>query len=437
MPRGRKTTWNFDRIAGDYNLWFGGQERKVDGPEARAIISKYQPLFRRLVRHERPHVALFYMKLVLDGRMTEKEVVDRRGSCLADVPLIRTFRPRRDYEPRLPSWFLYVVRAWLEMRERVQQNPPPSNLPVGADYSESISLSYYLMADCLLDEQFIWAMTQVKAIWRMDEFEAKTWFRWLHEQQEAVIRHLFPAGVPHEDELLPYQSFGSGGGWTNPLDDRNARGKLAHGPYGLPVLDYKSHLGQLVRLAGGDPMEEHWQDWVERLLWSLDRREEIVFPSPDDGTWQTTWLRSAFLSNAWTTMGCDIPHAPPTKPYVSTAWTEGNVQMMIRFPSRAVALTNYPEGLRHDLLNYITSLWGLYRTPLTAEQRIAYLKRLSGEERGKPTDEEVLEGLWEEHETELERMSIPEQEHTERIAVRRSRNRQRKDGQRAGRRLRE
>ncbi len=212
MRRGRKTTWNFDRIAGDYNLWFGDRERKLDASEARAIISENDRLFRRLVRQERPHVALSYLKHVLEGRMTEKEVVDRRGSCSADVPLLRTFRPSRDYEPRLPSWFLQAVRAWLKMRERVQQNPPPSNVLVGADYSESISLSFYLMADCLVDERFIWAMTRVKAIWRMDEFEAKTWFRWLHEQQEAVIRHLFPAGVPQEDELLPYQSFGRGGG---------------------------------------------------------------------------------------------------------------------------------------------------------------------------------------------------------------------------------
>jgi hypothetical protein len=314
-------------------------------------------------------------------------------------------------------------------------------VPVGADYSESISLSYYLMADCLRDERFIWAMTRVKAIWRMDEFEAKTWFRWLHEQQEAVIRHLFPAGVPQEDELLPYQSFGRGGGWTNPLDDRNARGKLAHGPYGLPVLDYKSHLRQLVRLAGGDPMEEFWQDWVERLLWSLDRRE-IVFPSPDDGTWQTTWLRSAFLANAWTTKGRNIPHAPPTEPYVNTEWTsEGEVRLRIAVPSRWVSLSSFSE-VRDDVLHAIVNLWGAYRFLPGQSERLRYLQGISTSARA--VDEE-LESLYETWEDEIER-AVPSEEQTGPMAQRiageqtkielRVREKHRKRSERARNRLR-
>ena len=146
-------------------------------------------------------------------------------------------------------------------------------------------------------------------------------------------------------------------------------------------------------------MEECWQDWVERLLWSLNRRE-IVFPSPDDGTWQATWLRSEFLTSAWTTEGCDIPHAPPTKPYVNTEWTsEGEVRLRVAVPSRWVPLSSFSE-LRDDVLSAIVNLWGAYRALPSHSERLRYLQGLTA--RAQAVGEEIGP-LYESWEDEIER----------------------------------
>jgi len=244
------------------------------------------------------------------------------------------------------------------------------------------------MADCLRDERFVWAMRRVKVIWRMREHTATTWFRWLYDQHENSIRRLFPSGTPSTEMMRGCESYGQGGGmgFANPVDDRRVEGDLAHGPYGLPLLDYKCHLRQLVRLAGGDPTEGLWQDWVERLLWSLTRRG-IVFRSPDNGTWQTTWLRNGFLSNAWCAQGRDIPHAPPMKPYESTERSsEGAPRLLIVIPSRWVSLSSFPD-LRDDVVETIVRLWGPYRALPNRSQRLAYLRELVS--RPQTSDEEL------------------------------------------------
>jgi len=450
--KGRKAKWNFERIADDYNLWYGSHEATVDASRVRDDIRRNEELFTRLARRRGLVQAYFYLKLVLQGHMSEEEIQRSSWPSPADVPLLRTFHPSPDYEPRLPPWFLKVltkwlvrvVEAWQGSRQQGDERPPESPIPHWLRGSDSISLSFYVMADCLRDEAFVWAMKRIKAIWRMDGREPEDWYQWLYDQQQSAVRKLSPR-LTQRDAVEKYKRYGQGlnMGWANPPDDRDVRRDLDHGPYGLPVLDYKSHIRQLVRLAGGDPGNDLWEDWVEALLWELRPRPGRGGSLGRDNV---TWLRREALSPVWGVDEREVTLAPLTEPTVLTERSpHGEVRLRIAIPSRWFSLSSFPLELRDDLLQAALCLWGAYRHPLSHEQRLAYLGRLALASREETLDKEwLLKELWEEREAELEALpiedqvetlTIQEQEAIERRTVRRPFDRQRKKSERARKRL--
>ena len=437
MTPGRKSKWNFERIAHEFNLGRKTHEARVDASEVRKDIRRHEQLFARLTRHvAMPGIAYGHLRLVLAGSMTEEQIIGGWPSP-ADVPPLRTFSPSKDYEPRLPAWFRRAVRDWLAMLERVAKHPPPPLAPVGRDRREEVSLSLYLMANCLQDERYIWLMRRVQRIWRVKRYlrEPEAWYSWLRQQQDRAVEQLFPRGASWRQASDRFESYGQGGGlgWVKPLDNRNIRGDLARESYGLPLLDYKSDLKQLVRLAGGDPGNDLWQDWVEALLWELRPRPT---PGLDWEPQDALLLGSEFLCPIWGTEGRDIPHPPPRQPRVVTERApRGEVRLNIAVPSRWVSLASFPADLRDDVLHAILRVWGAHREPLTHTRRLAYLAGLLSTSHVERDTEHLLEDLWEVREAELEALSIWEQEAVQRETVRRARDAQRKRSQRARKRL--
>ncbi|MCJ7510997.1 MAG: hypothetical protein MUP14_08965 [Dehalococcoidia bacterium] len=450
--RGRKSKLNFEGIADRYNLVYSSHWASVDASEVQEDIRRNETLFAHLVSRRSTVEAYFYLKLVLQGQMSEDEVQRRSRPSPADVPLLETFHRSKDYEPRLPSWFVEVLTKWLlkvgeawqDSRQQVEERPPESPVPRWLHYSDPISLSFYVMADCLRDEAFVWAMKRVRTIWRMDSHDPESWYRWLYDQQASAVRKLSPK-LTQRDAVEKYSRYGQGHnmGWANPLDDRDVHGDLDDEAYGLPVLDYKSHLRQLVRLAGGDPGNDLWEEWVEALLWELR-------PRPGrGGGWakgDTTWLRREALSPVWDVDDREVTIAPPTIPTVVTERSpDGEVRLRIAIPSRWFSLSSFPLELRDDLLQATLRLWGAYRHLLSHEQRLAYLAGLALPSREETPDREwLLRELYEETEAELEALpiedqvetlTIQEQEAMERRTVRRPFDRQRKKSERARKRL--
>lgn len=423
MSRGRRPQFDYQRIADEYNLWYGKHEAKANASQVRQDILGNKALFERFARQWCFGEAYFYLRLALDERVSKDEVEQRSLASPPLVPFIESYQPSTDYEPRLPKWFRRVLGAWLDSIHQVEGRPRDPLVPRGRDYSSGISLSLYLMADCLQDERFVWAMNSVRAIWRMGEHDGNSWYRWLHGQQESAVQRQFPSGLPSTDALRPLESYGRGQGlgFADPLDDRNADGELAHGPYGLPVQDYKSHLGQLVRLAGGSPDSEGWQDWVERLLWDLGERE-VIFPLEVGGWVKTSWLRREFLTVAWQVEGRYVPHAPPTRPTLRTEReSRGQASVQIDIPSRWVSLRDAPADLRYDLLSAIARIWGAYRHLPSHNDRVRRFQRLIDDA---DTASDELAPKYEEWESEIARLPVEQQEGPEALRISDEQNKQ-------------